>query len=105
MRGPLPQRKGTSSTLKSNSNENEMCMQGISDVDANFHPPCRITPMQKLVWEQVAKRHVPLQPLVLHQGYKSKGESFNIWVFTHLCISVPLIAVTKSDFIAPEEAI
>eukprot|EP00731_Ephydatia_muelleri_P028346 Em0019g1219a len=45
----------------------------------------RLTPMQKLVWEQEAKRHVPLLPVVLHQ--------------------VPHTTITRSDFIAPEEVV
>eukprot|EP00731_Ephydatia_muelleri_P028356 Em0019g1229a len=45
----------------------------------------KLTPMQKLVWEQEAKRHVPLLPVVLHQ--------------------VPHTTITRSDFIAPEEVV
>ncbi|KAL5463772.1 hypothetical protein EMCRGX_G032706 [Ephydatia muelleri] len=48
----------------------------------------RLTPMQKLVWEQEAKRHVPLLPVVLHQGY-----------------TMPHTTITRSDFIAPEEVV
>ena len=47
--------------------------------------PIRLTPMQKLVWEQEAKRHVPLLPVVLHQGYNSKAaHNHSLVTFTAL---------------------
>ena len=43
--------------------------------------------MQKLVWEQEAKRHVPLLPVVLHQGYTSKKLMPTIIVFMAISFS------------------
>ena len=43
--------------------------------------------MQKLVWEQEAKRHVPLFPVVLHQGYASKRRKLTIIVLMAISFS------------------